>query len=135
MNSKTSRPTKADAQQCCPRSNLLEHFSRWSRGPNQYIQGVTEPLTRVLKKHDITVVNKPLITLQQQFPAPKFRPSLESQTNVIYKIPCGDCSWCYIGETGRAFNPHGELLFQVLNLDRFRPFESGFKSHTCLFIH
>ena len=50
------------------------------------------------------VVNKPLITLQQQFPAPKFRPSLESQTNVVYKIPCGDCSWCYIGETGRAFN-------------------------------
>ena len=69
-----------------------------------YIKGVTEPLTRVLKKHDITVVNKPLITLQQQFPAPKFRPSLESQTNVVYKIPCGDCSWCYIGETGRAFN-------------------------------
>ncbi|CAH3158687.1 unnamed protein product, partial [Pocillopora meandrina] len=68
-----------------------------------YIKGITEPLTRVLKKHDITVVNKPLITLQQQFPAPKFRPSLESQTNVVYKIPCGDCSWCYIGETGRAF--------------------------------
>ena len=36
-----------------------------------YIKGVTEPLTRVLKKHDVTVVNKPLITLQQQFPAPK----------------------------------------------------------------
>ena len=36
-----------------------------------YIKGVTEPLTRVLKKHDITVVNKPLITLQQQLPAPK----------------------------------------------------------------
>ncbi|KAL9985798.1 hypothetical protein ACROYT_G008243, partial [Oculina patagonica] len=69
-----------------------------------YIKGVTEPLTRVLKKHDITVVNKPLTTLQQQFPAPKFRPSLESQTNVVYKIPCAECSWCYIGETGRAFN-------------------------------
>ena len=37
-----------------------------------YIKGVTEPLTRVLKKHDVTVVNKPLTTLQQQFPAPKF---------------------------------------------------------------
>ena len=109
--------------------------SRKSFASLPYIKGVTEPLTRVLKKHDITVVNKPLITLQQQFPAPKFRPSLESQTNVVYKIPCGDCSWCYIGETGRAFNPYGELLFQVLNLDRFRPIESGFKSHTCLFIH
>ena len=69
-----------------------------------YIKGVTEPLTRVLKKHDVTVVNKPFTTLQQQFPAPKFRPSVESQTNVVYKIPCADCSWCYIGETGRAFN-------------------------------
>ena len=61
-----------------------------------YIKGVTEPLTRVLKKHDITVVNKPLITLQQQLPAPKLRPLLESQTNVIYKIPCGDCSRCIL---------------------------------------
>ena len=22
----------------------------------------------------------------------------------MYKIPCANCSWCYIGETGRAFN-------------------------------
>ena len=56
------------------------------------------------KKHDVTVVNKPFTTLQQQFPVPKFRPSIESQTNVVYKIPCTNCSWCYIGETGRAFN-------------------------------
>ena len=69
-----------------------------------YIKGVKEPLTHVLKKHDITVVNKPLTTLQQQFLAPKFRPSLESQTNIVYKIPCADCLWCYIVETGRAFN-------------------------------
>ena len=40
--------------------------------PLPYIKGVTEPLTRVLKKHHITVVNKPLITFQQQFPATKF---------------------------------------------------------------
>ena len=58
----------------------------------------------VLKTHDVTVVNKPFTTLQQQFPAPKFRPSMESQSNSVYKIPCTNCSWCYIGETGRAFN-------------------------------
>jgi len=69
-----------------------------------YIKGVTEPLTRVLKKHDISVINKPMTTLQQQFPVPKFRPAPDSQTNVVHKIPCADCSWCYIGESGRAFN-------------------------------
>ena len=78
--------------------------SRKSFASLPYIRGVTEPLTRVLKEHDVTVVNKPFTTLQQQFPAPKFRPSMESQTNVVYKIPCTNCSWCYIGETGRAFN-------------------------------
>ena len=24
---------------------------------------------------------------------------MESQTNVVYKIPCTSCSWCYIGKT------------------------------------
>ena len=65
--------------------------------------GVTQPLTRILRKHDIQVVNKPLKTLQQEFPSPKFRPSIEHQPNVVYKIPCADCDWCYIGETGRCF--------------------------------
>ena len=35
-------------------------------------------------------------------PSPKDRPSEEKQTNVIYKINCADCSWKYIGETGRS---------------------------------
>jgi len=29
---------------------------------------------------------------------------MESQTSVVYKIPCTNCSWCYIGKAGRAFN-------------------------------
>ena len=73
--------------------------SRKSFASLPYIKGVTEPLTRILKKHDVTVVNKPFTTLQEQFPAPKFRSSMESQTNVVHKF-----WWCYIGETGRAFN-------------------------------
>ena len=53
-----------------------------------------------MRKHDIKVSNKPTIrTLQQEFPSPKDRPEIEKQTNVIYKIPCKDCSWSYIGET------------------------------------
>lgn len=68
-----------------------------------FINGVTQPLTRILRRHEIQVINKPLKTLQQEFPSPKFRPSTEHQPNVVYKIPCADCGWCYIGETGRCF--------------------------------
>ena len=68
-----------------------------------YIKGLTEPLIRVLRKHGIKFSNKPTRTLQQEFPSPKDRPETEKQTNVIYKIPCKDCSWRYIGETGRCF--------------------------------
>ena len=46
--------------------------SRKSFASLPYIKEVTEPLTHVLKKHDVTVVNKPFTTLQQQFPALKF---------------------------------------------------------------
>ena len=56
-----------------------------------FIYGVTQPLTRILRKQDIQVVNKPLKNLTQEFPFPKFRPSIEHQPNVVYKIPCADC--------------------------------------------
>ena len=68
-----------------------------------FINGVTQPLTRILHRHDIQVVNKPFKTLQQEFPSPKFRPSIEYHPNVVYKIPCADCDWCYVGETGWCF--------------------------------
>ena len=68
-----------------------------------FINGVTQPLTRILRRNEIQVVNKPLKTLQQEFPSPKLRSSTEHQPNVVYKIPCADCGWCYIGETGRCF--------------------------------
>ena len=65
-----------------------------------YINGSTEPLKRLLKRHDIRTTTKPLRTFEQHFPSPKDRPLPEKQTNVVYKINCADCTWSYIGETG-----------------------------------
>ena len=68
-----------------------------------FINGVTQPLTRILQRHDILVVNKPFKTLHQEFRSPELRPPIEHQPNVVYKIPYADCDWCYVGETGRCF--------------------------------
>lgn len=92
-----------------PEELVREFFERVEPSPIAgfaslpYIKGLTEPLKRLLKSYDIRVATKPLSTLQQLFPSPKDRPPSERQTNVVYQINCSDCSWSYIGETGRAF--------------------------------
>ncbi|XP_078367676.1 uncharacterized protein LOC144651609 [Oculina patagonica] len=90
---------------------LVGMFFSWADPMNSqsfavlpYIKGITEPLTRILKSHDIRVTNKPIKTLQQEFPVPKFRPRVDDQCNVVYKIPCASCPWSYIGETKRSFS-------------------------------
>ena len=69
-----------------------------------YIKGVTEPLTRILNKNGIRATTRPVKTLQQEFVSPKSRPPSDRQTNVVYKIPCADCTWSYIGETSRCLD-------------------------------
>jgi len=54
-----------------------------------YITGISQPLTRLLRKHDIRVVSKS-------------RPPIDLQANVVYKISRADCPWSYVGETGRC---------------------------------
>ncbi len=45
-----------------------------------YIKGLTEPLERILKHHDIRVGSKPLHTLPQLFPPPKDTTSFTKST-------------------------------------------------------
>ena len=85
-------------------------FFKWAEQTNRcnfavlpYIKGIMEPLTRILKEHDIQVTRGPVKTLQQHFPIPKFQPAKEDQCNVIYKISCASGPWSYIGETKRSF--------------------------------
>jgi hypothetical protein len=84
--------------------DLVEPKTNRSYAVLPYIEGLTEPLRCILKPHDMRVTTKPLHTLEQMFPrSTKDRPLPENQTNVVYQINCSDCSWRYVGETGRAF--------------------------------
>ena len=84
-------------------------FFKWTDPPDSqngfvvlpYIKGVTEPLTRVLNNNGIQATNRPVKTLQQEFASPKSTTPSDRQTNVVWKIPCSDFTWNYIGETGR----------------------------------
>jgi len=67
-----------------------------------YTKGLTKPLPRLLRNNGIQTTSRPPKTLQQEFVSPKSRPPAELQTNVVYKIPCADCPWSYIGKTGRC---------------------------------
>ncbi|XP_068701292.1 uncharacterized protein [Montipora foliosa] len=69
---------------------LVGMFFKWVEPTNRrnfavlpYIKGITEPLTRILKEHDIQVTNRPVKTLQQHFPIPKFRPAEDDQQTPV----------------------------------------------------
>ena len=81
-----------------------------------YVSGITDALRRILQKHNIRVTTKPLRTLQQTFPSPKYQVPPERRTNVVYNIPCLDCSWSYVGETGRSIETRKkEHIWNVKN--------------------
>ena len=73
-------------------------FFKWAEPTNRpnfailpYIKGITEPLTRIPNDYDMQVTNKPIKTLKQSFPVPKFRPAEDDRCYVMYKIPCTSC--------------------------------------------
>ena len=93
---------------------LVGMFFKWTDPPDSqngfavlslpYIKGVTEPLTRILNNNGVRATTRLVKTLQQEFASPKSRPPSDRQTNVVYKIPCADCTRNYIGETGRCLH-------------------------------
>ncbi|CAH3144988.1 unnamed protein product [Pocillopora meandrina] len=68
-----------------------------------YIQGVTEPIKRILNSHNVKVAQKPFQTLGHIFAKPKDPVTKEQRTDAIYSIPCNDCDHEYIGQTKRQF--------------------------------
>ena len=68
-----------------------------------YIQGIVEPIIRILNNCGIKVALKPLQTLRHIFAKPKDRVPTDQKTHAVYSIPCGDCKKEYLGQTKRQF--------------------------------
>ena len=68
-----------------------------------YIQGVTEPIKRILNSHNVKVAQKPFQTLGHIFAKPKDPVTKEQRTDTIFSIPCNDCDNRCNGQTKRQF--------------------------------
>ena len=98
-----------------------------------YIQGVTEPMKRILNSHSVKVAQKPFQTLGHIFAKPKDPITKEQRTEAIYSIPCNDCDNEYIGQTKRQFGirlkEHQKAVFLC------KKENPALSEHTCLTNH
>ena len=69
-----------------------------------YLQGVSEPIKRVLSQVGIKVALKPYFTLSSVFRKPKDVICDKKKCGLVYEIPCRDCDAVYVGETARSLS-------------------------------
>ena len=80
-----------------------------------YVQGVTEPIKRVLLQIGVGVAMKPIFPLSSK---PKDCVLDHEKSGLVYQISCCDCDAVYIGETGRSITTRKrEHVDAVKNLD------------------
>jgi len=68
-----------------------------------YVKELSEAFARILKSHGIATANRPHRTLRNFVVHPKDKVKDEEKTELIYHVPCKNCSSSYVGETGRKF--------------------------------
>ena len=64
------------------------------------MQGVSEPISRILTQVGIGVALKPPHTLSSLFHKPKDAINFEQKRGLVYQISCRDRNAIYVGETG-----------------------------------
>ena len=66
-----------------------------------YVQGLSEPIRRLLERLRVKVRLRPNKTLCQILVGPKDKVPMENQTGVVYSILCHDCPKTYVAQSGR----------------------------------
>ena len=93
---KFSRYKKA----CKHTSHDSQHsFSVFTTLP--YIQGVSDKIQRVLNSVGVKVALKPFLTIGTYFSSLKDLILTNEKSCLIYKVPCNDYEFGYIGQTKR----------------------------------
>ena len=69
-----------------------------------YIQGIAEPIMRILNNCGIKVALKPIQTLGHIFAKPKNRVPTDRKVVAEYSIPCGDCEKEFLGQIKHQFS-------------------------------
>ena len=69
-----------------------------------YVNGVSERIQRIFKKHKVDTAMKPHKTLRQTLVHPKDKRDTLKTGNCIYEIDCKNCDLSYVGETSRMFD-------------------------------
>ena len=83
-----------------PRTQRHDSYSAFISIP--YVQGVSEPIERVLVQVGIGVALKAHCMLSAVFCKPMDRNVESEKSGLVYEIPCRDFDAVYIGETGRS---------------------------------
>ena len=94
-----------------------------------YIQGIAEPIRRVLNNCGIKVALKPFQTLGHIFAKPKDRVPTDQKTHAVYSVPCGDCEKVYLGQTKRQFCTR--LKEHQKAVSNFNSSKSALAEHVC----
>jgi len=68
-----------------------------------YVEETSERVAWVMRKHHVPVAMRPVKTLKKLLVHPKDKQVKEEVIDCLYRIPCGNCEKCYIGESGRKF--------------------------------
>ena len=66
-----------------------------------YVQGVSEPLNRIIRKNGVIVHAKPTNTIRSMLGSPKDKPDTLDKTETVYHYTCQECPSHYISETER----------------------------------
>jgi hypothetical protein len=66
-----------------------------------FVRGLSEQLTRILADFGVKAVHIPAAPLRKWLHRSRSRPDTLQSTNVVYEIPCSDCSSTYVGQTCR----------------------------------